>query len=131
MDAAIYEKKGLDLRTLKRESPLDRWFYEMVQKKESQLSLLDISRMLRQEVFLDIAIPASEVLLASDPLCGEMFDGQLLELLLRVLKVHPEEKQKIRFLQLKESILINVDQYLLASDIDESDFRRMLSDLCS
>lgn len=33
MESAIYELKGIDLKKLKQDSPLDRWFYEMVQKR--------------------------------------------------------------------------------------------------
>lgn len=90
MKEAIYETKGLRLEDLKRGSALDDWFYEMVQKQVVQLNLLDVSRMLRQEVYLDIAIPAAEHYLRLDPLTGEMYEGQLQELLLRVLEAHPE-----------------------------------------
>ena len=129
MGAAIYEIKGLNLENLARESPLDQWFYKVVQKQVSQLDLLDISRMLRQEVFLDIAIPVTEQFLLKNPLCGEMYDGQLMELLVRVLEAHPEERYKVRYQMLKERILPDIDWYITTGDIDGEDFKRMLSRL--
>ena len=47
MKQFIYEIKNVDINKLKREMPLDQWFYELVQKKVTELTILDVSRMLR------------------------------------------------------------------------------------
>ena len=57
MKEAIYTLKRLKLDELKRTSPLGKWFYEMVQKSVDELTLKDVLHMLRQDVYLDIAIP--------------------------------------------------------------------------
>ena len=57
MNLEIYRLKGIELKNLKRDSPLDKWFYEMIQKNVNMLTITDISHMLRQEIYLDIAIP--------------------------------------------------------------------------
>ncbi len=56
MDLPICKMKNVEVSELKRESPLDNWFFSLVQKRISELSLLDISRMLRQHVYTDIAV---------------------------------------------------------------------------
>lgn len=94
MKQFIYEIKNVDINKLKREMPLDQWFYELVQKKVTELTILDVSRMLRQNVFLDIAIPAAWNLLSEDPLCGEMYEGQLVELLTQTLVSNSEENKR-------------------------------------
>ncbi len=93
MDKAIYQLKGINLEELKGTSPLDLWFNEMVRKKVDDLTLKDISHMLRQEIYLDIAMPCAYDRIRDNPLCGEMYDGQLSELLLRVLENHPQERK--------------------------------------
>lgn len=93
MKSAIYKLKGVELKELKRESPLDEWFYEMVQKSMDMLTIDDISHMLRQEIYLDIAIPLACQQLLNNPLCGEMYDGQMLELLIRVFINNPDLKR--------------------------------------
>lgn len=94
MEKEIYKIKGIELNKLNQTAPLEKWFYLMVQKRETELSLLDISRMLRQEIYLDIAIPITWNKLIEDPFCGEMYEGQLLELLIKVLEKSPDNKQK-------------------------------------
>ena len=92
MNETIYQIKGIKLQELKWMSPLELWFNEMVRKRVEDLTLGDISRMLRQEIYLDIAVPCAYGRLRDNPFCGEMYDGQLLELLLRVLQNHPQER---------------------------------------
>lgn len=88
----IFERKGISLNSLERDSSLGNWFYQMVQKKASELSLLDIYHMLRQEMFLDVAMPIAREMIQKDQLCGEMWDGQIMELMDDILKKHPEWK---------------------------------------
>ena len=70
---AIYALKRLKLDELERTSPLGKWFYEMVQKSVDELTLSDVLRMLRQEVYHDIAIPFACTKVLEDPFCGEMY----------------------------------------------------------
>ena len=45
----------------------------MVQKSVDELTLSDVLRMLRQEVYLDIAIPFACTKVLEDPFCGKMY----------------------------------------------------------
>lgn len=80
-DKTIGEIKKIDTHDISGESALDRWFQQLIQKRVSELTILDISRMLRQNIFLDIAIPMARQWLNNDPNAGEMYEGQLAELL--------------------------------------------------
>ena len=62
--------------------PLEIWHNEVIKKTPDELTLSDISRMIRQKVFLDTAIPKAVAILKEDPFAGDMFTGQLLENLL-------------------------------------------------
>ena len=64
------------------EYPLEIWHNEVIKKTPDELILSDISRMIRQKVFLDMAIPKAIAILKEDPFVGDMFTGQLLENLL-------------------------------------------------
>lgn len=66
------------------EFPLEIWHNEVIKKTPDELSLADISRMIRQKVFLDTAIPKAVAILKEDPFSGDMFTGQLLENLLEL-----------------------------------------------
>ena len=60
------------------------WHNEVIKKTPDELSLADISRMIRQKVFLDTAISKAVTILKEDPFSGDMFTGQLLENLLEL-----------------------------------------------
>lgn len=111
MDLPIYKIKGVNLDLVKKESPLDKWYYIMIQKFVDELSLLDISRMLRQNIFLDIAIPISWKKLVENPFCGELYDGQLLELIVRVTKQNPGIKHTHFFEQFESDIVKKIEAY--------------------
>lgn len=85
--------RGIELEKVKQNSPLDCWFYEMIQKKESELTLLDLSRLLRQDIYFDTVIPLAWKNTLTTPFCGEMYEGQLVELLIRASENNPEKKR--------------------------------------
>lgn len=125
----IYKIKKLKLSELKQESPLDRWFYIMIQKKVENLSLEDISKMLRQNVFLDIAIPMAWIQLFSDPFCGEMYDGQLLETLIQTLKKKCKVDDYKNYQKFKKIVLEQIDKYEWSSLDDKLDYVNSLNKL--
>ena len=93
-EKAIYTLKRLKSDELERTSPSGKWFYEMVQKSVDELTLSDVLRMLRQEVYLDIAIPYACTKVLEDPFCGEMYAGEMIDLLTKALISNPDEKKQ-------------------------------------
>lgn len=80
--------KEIEITSVDRKapSPLEKWYKELLNKSEEELTILDISRMLRQNVKLETAIPAAMELLINDPFEGEMYEGELLKHLANALQ---------------------------------------------
>ena len=73
---AILKANHIDYKPTNRSS-LDEWFYSILDIPIDELSIFDISRSIRQDVFLEYVLPRAEVFLYEDPLAGD-YDGQLL-----------------------------------------------------
>lgn len=74
--SAILKAHHIDYKPTNRSS-LDEWFYSILDIPIDELSIFDISRSIRQDVFLEYVLPRAEVFLYEDPLAGD-YDGQLL-----------------------------------------------------
>lgn len=104
MKEAIYKIKGVEVNSIKQNSPLDIWFCEMVQKNVDELTIRDVSCMLRQEMYLDIAIPIAWWNIITNPFCGEMYEGQMIELLMRVFINNPELKEIESYIMFQKNL---------------------------
>lgn len=76
----IVEIKGDSL------APLELWYNKLINKKIDDISIGDISRMLRQKVFLSLALSKAMDMLIKDPMDGELYDGELLKQVVNALK---------------------------------------------
>ena len=74
--------------------PIHEWYYSLINKTYEQLNLVDVTRMIIQNVFLELAIPKAIEFLNDDPFCGERYEGELLELLFRLDYIHLSKYQK-------------------------------------
>lgn len=61
---------------------LEIWYNKLLEKTYSELTIADVMRMIRQEIFVEIALKKAVDLLKDNPLAGEMYEGELLEKLL-------------------------------------------------
>ena len=61
---------------------LEIWYNKLLEKTYSELTIADVMRMIRQEIFGEIALKKAVDLLKDNPLAGEMYEGELLEKLL-------------------------------------------------
>ena len=73
---AILKAHHIDYKPTNRSS-LDDWFYSILDIPIDEFSIFDISRSIRQDVFLEYVLPRAEFFLNEDPLAGD-YDGQLL-----------------------------------------------------
>ena len=69
-------------------APLELWYNEMINKRIDELSILDISRMLRQNELMPLAVSKAMERLIKNPLDGEMYDGNLLYQVVDAIKMH-------------------------------------------
>ncbi|ENN8379000.1 hypothetical protein ACAX46_004475 [Providencia rettgeri] len=59
-------------------SPLDDWFYRIIDIPISKLSIEDICCAIRQKLFLEVTLPYANTILKDEPLAGEYYDGELI-----------------------------------------------------
>lgn len=72
---------NISQRELKSKYALDIWYYTLLEKVVTEINITDICRMLRQDIFIELAIERALEHLKQKPLIGDVYDGQLLELL--------------------------------------------------
>lgn len=79
--------------------PLQEWYNQLINKTVGEISMLDLHRMLRQNEFLDIAMPIAIECLNKDVFIGELYSGNLLDAISKVdkgiLDNYVEELKKI------------------------------------
>lgn len=80
--------KKIDPESLGTHYGLEVWNRSVLNKKISELNLRDISTMLRQDLYADIAMPIAWNILLRSPFEGEMWDGQLLEIVVEYFTKH-------------------------------------------
>lgn len=106
---AILKAQLVDYKPTHRSS-LDEWFASILDIKIDELSIFDISRSIRQDVFLEYVLPRAEAFLNEDPLAGD-YDGQLLYDISMLAKEQPPSVM---------AILKRISTYL--SQLDKLDF---------
>ena len=60
------------------------WYEDLLNKTYDKLDLFDVTRMLIQKVFLELAISKSIKFIEENPFCGQRYEGELIELLSRL-----------------------------------------------
>ncbi len=78
--AALDRQKGIPEppETVAEEYPLPAWYRAVRETTLNRLSLEDISKALRQRIHPEVVVPLALHLLTSNPLAGELYDGELL-----------------------------------------------------
>lgn len=100
---------------------LDKWYVELLNKRIEEITIKDISRMLRQDILIELAINKSLEFLEENPLAGEMYDGQLLELLYSLdLSKYKEDIDKAKNILI--NIKSNINNFEWMSDEDSKEY---------
>jgi hypothetical protein len=80
--------------------PLPAWYRTVRDVPLEKLALEDICKACRQQIHLEQVVPLALTLLESDPLAGEMYDGELLTSLNAVPRdywsSHEAERQSLK-----------------------------------
>jgi len=63
-------------------SGLIRWYNSLIDKTVDELNVVDVSKMIRQNILKEVAIARAIDIFLSDPFAGEMQDGDLLSLII-------------------------------------------------
>lgn len=101
-----------DLQEIPQENrcPMHDWYNEIINKTYSQLNIFDVTRMLIQKTFLDLAISKALILINQNPFCGQRYEGELIELL---------SKQDMSYLD-KDKIFIK--EILLKARVENNNY---------
>ncbi len=72
---------GLEYDKSNQQSGLIKWYNRLIDKSIDDLDIVDVAKMIRQNILRDIAIDRAIELFLNEPFDGEMQDGDLLALL--------------------------------------------------
>lgn len=87
--------------------PMHDWYNSILNKTYNQLDLFDVSRMLIQKMFLELAISKSIEFIEDNPFCGQRYEGELIELLARLDLVDLENYKEVILLILAKALIEN------------------------
>ncbi|HFZ7336388.1 TPA: contact-dependent growth inhibition system immunity protein [Salmonella enterica subsp. salamae serovar 21:z10:z6] len=71
---------------MKVNSGLIKWYNRLLDKTADELDEIDISKMIRQDILVDLAIDSAINILKDNPYAGEMYDGDVLNSLNSLVK---------------------------------------------
>lgn len=86
-----------------QQSSLEQWFERVIDIPLNELSVEDLCRAIRQELYIDQLMPRILEVMKDDPLAGEYYDGELIAALSTV-KEKDLKGQKDIFIQIQKII---------------------------
>lgn len=79
--------------------PLQKWYNQLINKTNNEITVADVLRMIRQKVFVELAISKAMEFLKDNVFAGEVYDGEMLEKISEIdasfLKYHSHELKSI------------------------------------
>lgn len=95
----IKDKYNLKEETKNLEYSLPLWYNELINKTVDEINLLDINRMIRQNILVEVALKRAVEEMLKDPFVGEQLEGDVLEHVLKLdddlLKKYTKEFHQI------------------------------------
>ena len=64
--------------------PMHEWYNNLINKTYDQLDLFDVTRMIIQKIYLELAVTKAVSFVRENPFCGQRYEGELLELLYKL-----------------------------------------------
>lgn len=107
------------------EYALDKWYARLINKTADEIDLEDVSRMLTQNVFIDLGIKKAMEILSEDPIAGVFYDGQLLELLSAVDLNEFKDLSQLKLLL--QEINNNLSNFDWSSEEDQIEYNELLT----
>ena len=121
--------KKIDPESLGTHYGLEVWHRSVLNKKISELNLRDISTMLRQDLYADIATPIAWSILLRSPFEGEMWDGQLLKLVVEYLSKHKTAIRDIEITEFLEKLGTRIEEHEWDNENGPSDYKQTVNRL--
>lgn len=104
---------------------LQLWYNQLIDKKISEINMPDVLRMLRQNIFIEIAIKKSIKYLMIDPFVGEQYQGELL-ITLSKLNMSYLYKYKKELKDILKKALVDNGSYGWILEEDRKEFAEVI-----
>ncbi|MDQ0233119.1 contact-dependent growth inhibition system immunity protein [Metabacillus malikii] len=99
---------------------LDEWYNTLIDKDITELDIIDLCRMIKQNIFIEIAIDKAIGFLKLNPLEGDVYDGQLLEVLFSVdMEKITEQKEPLKEVLMDVKENVEMDNFMSDEDYNE------------
>ncbi|WP_342559064.1 contact-dependent growth inhibition system immunity protein [Metasolibacillus sp. FSL K6-0083] len=99
---------------------LDEWYNTLINKDITELDISDLCRMIKQSIFIELAIDKAIGFLKLNPLEGDVYDGQLLEVLFSVDREKiTEQKEPLKEVLMDVKEKVEMDDFMSDEDFNE------------
>lgn len=106
--------------------PMNDWYNDLINKTYNQLDLFDVTRMMIQKLFLEIAISKSMDFLENNPFCGQRYEGELMELLSKMDMIYLD-KYKDNIQHILSKTLIENKKYEWICEEEREEFDEVIN----
>ncbi|WP_054950855.1 contact-dependent growth inhibition system immunity protein [Numidum massiliense] len=104
---------------------LEKWYSTFIEKTVDDIDVNDVYRMIGQNVLIDLGVEKAIQFLKEDPLAGELYDGQFLELLYELDRsVYADKVETLT--ELTTSIMDNLDDLGWIGEEDAKEYTDLL-----
>lgn len=83
-DKTFSDIYGITVESAEKICPTEEWYIKLLKKKPEEIEIKDVTKMLINNIFIEVAIKKALVILSEDYMAGEFYDGHLLVLLSRI-----------------------------------------------
>lgn len=98
---------------------LDEWYNTLLNKDRTELDITDLCRMIQQTIFIEIAVDKAVEVLKRNPLAGDVYDGQLVEVLFSVdMEKITEQREPLKEVLLDVRDNVEIDHFMSVEDFN-------------
>ena len=122
----LRSKYGLKYYQGDFQSSLTIWYNKVIDKSVEDLDICDVTRMIRQNILLDVAINRAIELFLANPFNGEMQEGDLLKLLVDHKTIVLKNNKVRQLLTIINKVENRIEEYDWINNSDKIQFKKNL-----
>ena len=122
----LRSKYGLKYYQGDFQSSLTIWYNKVIDKSVEDLDICDVTRMIRQNILLDVAINRAIELFLANPFNGEMQEGDLLKLLVDHKTIVLKNNKVWQLLTIINKVENRIEEYDWINNSDKIQFKKNL-----
>ncbi len=109
-----------NVKKLSGNDSLVEWHNNVIEKTEAELTVLDVARCIRQNLFVEAAYERLIVYLMQDPFAGDMYPGELMEKAVDVdAEIIRKHSHSLKEVIKKAELFINDNKWELEDEREE------------